>query len=504
VRGFLATAAAITVALAVSPAAQAQSIGVDAAAKRADAPSRQLEPAARATLPGGAVVTRFEQEVGGIPVVGAGAVVLEVTGEPASLIFDTTDSRVPDPRPPALSRSAATRIALAEAGVERLGGAPSARLVLTGGGELLAWEALLPSDEPYGDFLVSLDASTGEIVSSVDILRRAMGRARLYEPNPVVENDGYGGVRDRRDRNSRRLTRLRSSVRLENLDDGQDCLRGAWARVRFSSRARPVCKASLNWNQVRRNRGRFEALMSYFHVNDAQEHIQALDLPEPANAEPQRVFANAFGDDNSFYSPGRDDIALGRGGVDDAEDADVIVHEYGHAVQDAQNPEAFRTSNFQTGAQGEGFGDYLAAAYSTETAGSHPEWTPCIMEWDATSYDRDTPGSPGICLRRADNPRNARQQRQRCGGGSNIHCVGEVWSSALLELRNDLGDDLDGDSVMDTVVLASHELLPPSPSFQQASRALLEADQAIYAGIHCLAIEDELESRRLFEGGGCL
>lgn len=500
-----AAIAAAVGALVMTPAASGQSAGIADAIAGADAPPRELDPAARATLPGGAVVTRFEQEVGGIPVVGAGAVVVDAVDDAPSLLFDTTHSHVPDPLPPALARSAAIRIAVAEAGVERLGAAPSARLVLTGSGELLAWEALLPSDEPYADFLVTLDARTGEIVSSVDILRRAMGRARLYEPNPVVENDGYRGLRDRRDRNSRKLTRLRSSVKLENLDDGQDCLRGAWARARFSSRARPVCKASLNWNRARRNRGRFEALMSYFHVNGAQEHIQALDLPEPANAEPQRVFANAFGDDNSFYSPGRDDITLGRGGVDDGEDADVIVHEYGHAVQDAQNPQAFRTSNFQTGAQGEGFGDYLAAAYSTETAGPDPEWTPCIMEWDATSYDRDTPGSPGICLRRADNPRDVRQQRRRCeGGASNIHCVGEVWSSALLGLRDDLGDDLDGDSVVDTVVLASHEMLPPSPSFQQASKALLEADQAIYAGIHCLLIEDALSSRRLFEGNGCI
>lgn len=43
---------------------------------------------------------------------------------------------------------------------------------------------------------------------------------------------------------------------------------------------------------------------------------------------------DAFPDDQSFYSPVTDSIQLGTGGVDDAEDADIIWHEYGHAIQD--------------------------------------------------------------------------------------------------------------------------------------------------------------------------
>ena len=69
---------------------------------------------------------------------------------------------------------------------------------------------------------------------------------------------------------------------------------------------------------------------------------------------------NQFGGDNSFFRDTKTDITLGKGGVDDAEDAEVIVHEYGHSVQDDQVP-GFGTSP-DAGAIGEGFGDYLAVA----------------------------------------------------------------------------------------------------------------------------------------------
>ena len=45
---------------------------------------------------------------------------------------------------------------------------------------------------------------------------------------------------------------------------------------------------------------------------------------------------NQWGADNSFSTDKQDGIRFGKGGVDDAEDAEVILHEYGHAIQDSQ------------------------------------------------------------------------------------------------------------------------------------------------------------------------
>jgi hypothetical protein len=52
---------------------------------------------------------------------------------------------------------------------------------------------------------------------------------------------------------------------------------------------------------------------------------------------------------------GDSEIKYGSGAVDDAEDADVILHEYGHSIQDDQVP-GFGAGH-QAGSIGEGFGD---------------------------------------------------------------------------------------------------------------------------------------------------
>ena len=83
--------------------------------------------------------------------------------------------------------------------------------------------------------------------------------------------------------------------------------------------------------------------MGYYWVTQAQRYIQSLGFGStlPAvNKRQQLLRINQFGGDNSFYreGTGKLTITLGKGGVDDAEDAEVIVHEYGHSVQDNQVP----------------------------------------------------------------------------------------------------------------------------------------------------------------------
>jgi hypothetical protein len=70
------------------------------------------------------------------------------------------------------------------------------------------------------------------------------------------------------------------------------------------------------------------------------------------------------------------------GGVDDAEDAEVIVHEYGHSVQDRQVT-GFGTS-LEAGSIGEGFSDYLAVEVTSWRSGA-PTKAPeaCVADWAA-------------------------------------------------------------------------------------------------------------------------
>ncbi len=344
-----------------------------------------------------------------------------------------------------MSRAGAVAAALEAIGSPR-GGTTQARLVIDATrGNQLAWEVIHYDSSPFSDWLVTVSAATGDVIGKEDRLLHATGQAKLFVPNAVVENDGYNNIDDRDDRDSNRLTNLRSSVTLDLIMDGQSCLKGTWARVRLGDEEKKVCKDSLSWNGITRSKNKFEALMAYHHVTGIQEHIQSLEITT-ANAERQDLFADVtmpsdLGQDNSFYAPGADQIRFGRGGVDDAEDADVIVHEYGHAVQDAQAPGSFNGN--QGGAMGEGFGDYLAGGVLDRGGRLR-------LRVDALHHGV---GRDGV--------RRQRSSRASASGGPTtstkpalssmdycsqfgprpnvIHCIGQVWSSALLELRAVLG-----------------------------------------------------------------
>ena len=166
--------------------------------------------------------------------------------------------------------------------------------------------------------------------------------------------------------------------------------------------------------------------MGYYWVTTAQSYLQHLGFGStlrPVNQRQIELRIDQFGGDNSFFRDDKANITLGKGGVDDAEDAEVIVHEYGHSVQDGQVP-GFGT-NLESGAIGEAFGDYLAVAVTSWAAGA-PTLTPeaCVADWDSVSYTSDRAALPAPPRRHEALPRRrrsarstptARSGRGRCG-----------------------------------------------------------------------------------------
>src|SRR5204863_6022105 len=125
----------------------------------------------------------------------------------------------------------------------------------------------------------------------------------------------------------------------------------------------------------------FEEVMAYYHLDRAQERIQALGFTN-VNNRVQIAAVNDGNQDNSFYNDQNQQLSFGAGGVDDAEDGEVILHEYGHSCQDNQVP---GYGNGDEGAMGEGFGDYLAGSFSQvlpPAAGhSNPTDPACLADW---------------------------------------------------------------------------------------------------------------------------
>ena len=414
-------------------------------------------------------------------------------GQRPILVSDTTARGLAAGDPAdAIPRSRALAAARRSSGADRLRAPARAKLGIDPVTGRMAWQLSLPSARPLADFLVTVDARTGELIRSRDVLQRATGSAMIYNPSPVTEQGGYDGLRDRKDHDSDLLTSLRLPVTLERITSAKGCLVGSYVDARVGKKAKSVCAPNLDFTHLTRSNDRFEAVMAYFHIDRERAYVDSLGLTEPLRGKPQKVRADGITEDNSFYSSKTRSLTLGSGGVDDGEDADVISHEYGHSLQDQATPGFGQTRQGAT--LGEGFGDYMAAAMSALTTGGSPFDT-CIFDWDGVSYSRTG------CGRLADRPQDLTTAKRKCD--LEIHCVGQIWSSTLFRLREALGDDTAGHSVMDRVALEANFLLTPRSGFSDNAKALLAADRMLYGGAHAATIEAALIDREICKRSGC-
>lgn len=254
--------------------------------------------------------------------------------------------------------------------------------------------------------------------------------ACVFMENPVVTS-GDTTLRDNKDRDQAVINAQRVHVTLTHLD-GSGFLRGDYARV-VSSTGDPAFSTTGSYCYSRRD-DRFEQVMAYYWVTESQLYLRSLGFdgvtfPE-VNADSQRVRINQWGVDNSFATTHpRDEMRFGKGGVDDAEDGDVILHELGHQIHFSQSDTFF--SSTEAGAISEGFGDYWAFTVSKAVRGPQFDEA-CIAKWDATSYDF-TPAN-GICLRRLD--ADLEYPEDLTGA---VHGDGRIWSHALRNLHYAIG-----------------------------------------------------------------
>jgi len=286
------------------------------------------------------------------------------------------------------------------------------------------------------------------------------GTAAVFMVNPV-QSSGDQSLSDQNDAASAVPASAYATVPLRNLD-GSGYLRGAWAVV-DSATGTPAYSAN-NSFFYDRHQDQFEQVMGYFWVNQAQEYLQSLGfgstLPGVLDA-PFSVKVDQYGGDNSYETSKPFRIRLGKGGVDDAEDAEVIVHEYGHAVHQSQVP-GFGAS-LDAGSIGEAFGDYFAVSVGLAAAQQYG-WpvraeAACPMDWDATSYT-DAPH----CIRRFDTGLTV---ADRIG---EVHYDGQIWSQALWEIRQGyVGLGL-GTTRWDATLIASQFGYAPDTSFSAAAR----------------------------------
>ena len=427
---------------------------------------------------------------------GGEATVTQGRGNRGDLVIDHTFRGLARQPPATVARAAALRIAAARVQILSYRARPKIGLAILPRPPhgVLVWRVVLPPRVPLGSFEVLVDAHTKKVLRVRNLLRFDTGQAAIFDPNPVEMNGSRSGL------NNTTLAALRKPVTLERLNPGT-CLDGQWVRAVLppgdpdaSTPQGDVCRAGHDWSiasaNVMPSDHTFDALMAYFHLDRDQAYLQSLGFTNVVNRQLKVHVDDASqlppgGDDNSFYDPATGEITLGPGGVPDAQDADVMNHEYGHAIQDSQ-VHGFGESQ-DAGAMGEGFADYFAADQSATWTPS-PAFDACIAEWDATAYN-----PPQDCLRRIDlNPTVAQMLQPPCNG--EVHCLGEAWSSALWTIRGTLGGP-----GADKLILQSQYSLTPNATFQDGSVALLAADQALNGGANQAFLKSLLSSRGLVD-----
>src|SRR5215467_11907224 len=312
------------------------------------------------------------------------------------------------------------------------------------------------------------------------------GIGSVFVPNPV-QSLGDESLTDQKDADAAVPAAAYHDVTLTHLD-GSGHLRGDYATI-VGETGSPAYSPT-NTFRYTRHQDEFEQVMAYYWVTEAQRYIHRLGFGvsrRPIDNRPQAVRINQYGVDNSFATDHpKNELRFGKGGVDDAEDAEVILHEYGHAIHFAQN---FSFASEQAGAISEGFADYwavtVADVVSTALGIPEREPLPCVADWDSTSYTSTVPH----CLRRVDT--NLHYPADLNG---EVHHDGQIWSRALWDIRQALGN-----VKADTIILQGSFDFPGTTMPDLANRTVAAAQQ-IYGTAAAKAVTKAFTDRGILPG----
>lgn len=248
----------------------------------------------------------------------------------------------------------------------------------------------------------------------------------------------------------------------------------------------PVTTHDQNGFNFGRQQNAFEDVMAYYHIDTTQRHIRQWF----SNINNRQIQVDSH-DNNlggaAFYSPLNKSIGLGDGGPnwpDRGEDADNIIHEYGHSIQDNQIPGW--GNHHEGGAMGEGFGDILPGLLFAEAGGG---------------FDREVFSNWALNGgRRTDGAKHFPEDMM-----SDVHDDGEIWSGALWALYLTLGGNsanantrINAANRVLRTLLESHFLVNTNARFIHGANAYLNANRIIYNSREN-AIRDVLADRGMLK-----
>ncbi len=424
---------------------------------------------------------RFHQYYNGIEVYGAAISLHTNRSGQIRVIHNNYFPQINISTAASLSPEQAIRIAITESGAFDARKPPRANLVIfpnRDAGQIgdyanayrLAYRAIVHSRQPVASWEYIIDATTGEPLHRRNLIRFADGRGRVFNPNPIVALKD-STLMDQDDAADAIPEEAYTDVILPELG-GNGFLDGPYVSTRLTENR--ANEPTLEFNYLRDD-PRFEEVMVYYHVDAVGRYLKGLGFDF---IDDWQILANVhFGrTKNAFYDDEEGSINFGDGGVDNAEDAEVIIHEYGHAILDRQVPNIYKSEG---GAIHEGFSDFLSASFFSAVSDGFGDLI--VFDW-AGSDD------PEVFTRPVNG--NKRYPEDIVG---EPHADGEIWSAALWEIFEAIGRDA---SIR--LIVESHFFLSPNAEFADGASAIFIADQELNGDVNFDLILGIMENRGFF------
>ncbi|MFC4162167.1 T9SS type A sorting domain-containing protein [Epilithonimonas zeae] len=319
----------------------------------------------------------------------------------------------------------------------------------------LVHRVIINSYETPGDWEIMVDANSGDVLRVLDIANyhhddnrkkkskqksaemKAAGTAYIFGPDPLSRaHVAYGGnYVDNNDATNASLDAARSLVALPDitLSNGVYSLKSKYVQIAdFESPATGLFTQTSPDFLFNRNEQGFEAVNAFYHIDRSLAYINetlGITCKSTLNGGVMMVDPHGLnGDDNSHFIPSSQRLAFGEGCVDDAEDADVVLHELGHAIHHWVT--GLKSSSAQ--GLGEGSGDYWAMSYSrslNQWASSEPQYN-WMFSWD---------GHNECWAGRVTN--YPTKYSSSISNTANIHRDGQIWATSLMRIYNRIGKE---------------------------------------------------------------
>ncbi len=349
--------------------------------------------------------------------------------------------------------------------------------------------SIVPAESVFGDWEILVDAQTGEIFrvedraaykgNSYTDSTGTQGVGTVFNPDPLTRSRktyGSTGFLDNNDLDSDSLTAQLIPVTLLNIKktSGTFYLEGPYCKITDDeSPFDGIFSRADSLFSCTRGQNAFEAVNTYFHIDRAMRYInEYLGVPimpiqytGGAQVDPHGL----GGDDNSHYTPSTGKIAWGEGGVDDAEDEDVLNHELGHALHDWVTGGNLS----QEDGLSEGTGDYWAASHNRSTGFWQPgdaqyHW---VFQWDGHNPYWD------------GRVTNVTYHYPEDLNGDIYH-DGAIWSSTLMQVWNAIGKE-----ATDRNLWVALAMTDGSSNQEDAAQAFVQADIDNHGGANLSQIE---------------